>query len=453
MANFFKASVKKSSPTQAKQRLTINIEKLDINGCGVGRYQNKPIFIEGSLPTEKVEALLIAQKNKFFQGKLVKINEESKDRALPLCKHFTLCGGCNIQHLDYPQQLSFKKTKVIELFSRSGIDTKIIEQLPWQPPIVGKPWHYRRKARIGVQFNKNAQPTIGFRQKATNQLVAIKSCPTLVEPLNNIFPILQTLITKLEVKKAIGHIEVIASKQQHSKDNLITLIVRQLRGLTEPDRLLWESFAQQYRWQLVFDFGKKAEEIACNGTVLTYTLVENITIQFTQHDFIQVNEHVNQAMVQQAMLWLALDKSDKVLDLFCGLGNFSLPIATKVKSVVGIEGVQAMVDKAAANAIENQLINCQFHQADLNSHWLELAWAKPHFTKAVLDPARAGAEHAVSQISQLGIHTILYISCNAATLARDSQLLIAQGYKITQIGLVDMFSQTKHVETMVLFTK
>jgi len=456
VANFFKANVKKSSTTKAnkaKQRLTINIDKLDINGCGVGRYQNKPIFVEGSLSKEQVEVLLLEQKNKFSRGKLLKVIEASEERVTPLCEHFAQCGGCNIQHLDYSQQLTFKQSKVSELLSRSGIDKNVIEQLPWQSPVVSQPWHYRRKARIGVQFNKNAEAIIGFRQKATNQLVAVKSCPTLVKPLNDIFPILRDTIAKLNVKKAIGHVEVIAAQQQTSQGSIITVIVRQLRALTEHDRSLWESVARQQQWQVEFDFGKETNAKVNHDKQLSYTLADNIRIKFSHHDFIQVNEQVNNAMVLQAMQWLNLDVNDLVLDLFCGLGNFSLPIATKVMHVIGIEGVQAMVDKAKLNADDNQLTNCQFYQADLNSHWLEKEWADNHFTKVVLDPARAGAEQAVAQIAQLEIDTVLYISCDATTLARDSRLLIEQGYTIAKIGLVDMFSQTKHVETMVLFTK
>lgn len=456
MANFFKANVKKSpvaNANKAKQPLNITIDKLDINGCGVGRYQNKPLFVEASLPKEKVEVMLLEQKNKFSRGKLLKVLEPSEDRVIPECEHFSKCGGCNIQHLDYSQQLAFKQSKVSELLSRSGIEKKVIEQLPWQPPIVSQPWNYRRKARIGVQFNKNAEAIIGFRQKASNQLVAIKSCPILVKPLNDIFPILKGVIAKLNVKKAIGHIEVINSKQQASQESVSTIIIRQLRDLTNHDRALWQSIAKQHQWQLVFDFGKEASSKKDDDQQLSYPLIDNINIKFNHRDFIQVNEQVNSAMVLQAIKWLKLSEHDQVLDLFCGLGNFSLPMATKVKHVTGIEGVQAMVDKAKINADENKLTNCQFYQADLNSHWLENQWAHNHFTKVVLDPARAGAEQAVEQIAQLDIHTVLYISCDATTLARDSHLLTEQGYKIAKIGLVDMFSQTKHVETMVLFTK
>ncbi len=452
MANFFKASDKKPAKVKIKSNIVVNIDKLDINGCGVGNYKNKPIFIDGCLPLEKVEARLIEQKNKYYRGKLLKVNVASSKRVRVQCQHFSLCGGCDLQHLDYEEQLVFKQKKVTELLSRSSIDNNVISRLPWQKPIASQPWHYRRKARIGVQFDKKSQATIGFRQKATNQLVSIKSCSTLVKPLSDIFPILHTLVAKLTVKKAIGHIEVISTQGQNC-DQVLTVVIRQLRVLNEKDRALWLSCAKQHQWQVVFDLGKDKVEQLNDHQTLTYALADDIDITFTSDDFIQVNQDVNNTMIAQAIDWLALEPNDRLLDLFCGLGNFSLPIAKKIEHVVGVEGVQTMVDKAKTNAAKNQLANCQFYQADLNSAWLEQSWAKNTFTKVLLDPARAGAELAVSQLAKLAIGTILYVSCDPATLAKDSQILLAQGYKIEKIGLIDMFSQTKHVETMILFSK
>jgi len=423
-----------------------------MNGTGVATFQKKPIFVDGCLPQESVEVRLIEQKNRYARAKLISVNKASPHRVKVECVHFSHCGGCNLQPLAYNQQLEFKVNKVTELFSRSGIDKKITEHLPWLPSITSDPWHYRRKARIGVQFTKNGDPIIGFRQKSTNQLVAVKYCPTLVKPIADIFPKLQTMISQLSVKKAIGHIEVIYT-QNDNNEEIISLVVRQLRTLNEHDLNVWQHSAEQHNWQVLFDLGAGDYQSLASYPTLHYQLANKINIVFSHDDFIQVNHQVNQAMIEQAMTWLALEDDDQLLDLFCGLGNFSLPIAKKIKSLVGVEGVQAMVDKAQANASSNQLDNCEFYQADLNSNWLDSSWAKLNFTKAILDPARAGAEQAIVQLVTLGIKQILYVSCDPATLARDSQLLIAQGYKIIKIGLVDMFSQTKHVETMVLFAK
>ena len=461
MANFFKVSTKKSANVQSNQTLTVNIERLDLNGSGVTYVNNKPVFINRALPNENVDIRIIEKKNKYSIATLLTINKVSRNRVPIKCQHFKLCGGCDLQHIDYQQQLQFKKNKIIELFSRSGITESMITALPWQAPIMSSPWNYRRKARIGVQFDKNSQATIGFRQKATNQLVAIKSCPVLVEPADKIFPLLKSLINQLSVKKSIGHIEIIISDSSTESSKKTTLIIRQLRAINAHDLSLWQKYAEQNKWSIHFQENEGLEckeKIAINSDdILSFYLVNNIKIDFYHTDFIQVNQKVNVAMVEQALSWLMPKAEDNILDLFCGLGNFSLPLAQQANSVVGVEGVQSMVDKARANAELNNLNNCSFFQADLNSEWLSHEesnkWVQRKFTKVLLDPARAGAENAIAQVIKLNIPTILYVSCEPTTLARDSQILLLQGYKIEKIGLIDMFSQTKHVETMVLFHK
>lgn len=466
MANFFKATVK---PKMSNQRLTVNVEKLDINGVGVAHWQNKAIFIAGALPNEVVDVKIIEQKSKYARAKLISIAKQSDKRIEPQCQHFGVCGGCDLQMLDIEEQLTFKQNKVSDLFSRffsaQGMARKIAEKdLPWQAPIKSSPWHYRRKARIGVQFDKKSHATIGFRQKSTNQLAAIKSCPVLVEPLNAIFPLLKKLLVQLTVKSAIGHIEVIKADiietktaEQRQSDNHVVLVIRQLKPMNEADIKLWQSYAQQYCWYVVIDNGNKQAPLAgikeAYASVLSYSLADKSKIYFASSDFIQINHQVNNAMISQALSWLNLLPSDNVLDLFCGLGNFSLALAKHSRHVVGVEGVQVMVDKASHNARVNGIDNCQFYQADLNSNWLLDSWAKAQvFDKVLLDPARAGAEQAVSQIAKLHIPSVLYVSCDPATLARDSAILISKGYKLEKISLMDMFAQTKHVETMVLFT-
>jgi 23S rRNA (uracil1939-C5)-methyltransferase len=465
MANYFKAAVKAQA---LPQLLTVTVEKLDMNGVGVARWQNKPIFIPGALPNEVVEVKIIEQKSKYSRAKLISINKKSHSRATPQCLHFGVCGGCDLQMLDLEEQLLFKQQKITDLFSRSfstpNLNDKInTSALPWEVTIKSSPWHYRRKARIGVQFDKKSQATIGFRQKSTNHLAAIKSCPVLVEPLNAIFPLLKRLLAQLTVKSAIGHIEVIqADIVDTDSDNKISdkivLIVRQLRTMSEPDIGLWQSAAQKNNWHVIIDDGDKQQPLIIlkenTPTVLSYELVDNSKIYFSSSDFIQINHDVNNAMINQALAWLNVSSSDNVLDLFCGLGNFSLALAKYAKYVVGVEGVQGMVDKAIRNAQVNDFDNCKFYQADLNSHWLLKSWAKGDaFDKVLLDPARAGAEEAVRQIAELKIPSVLYVSCDPATLARDSAVLVSQGYKLEKISLMDMFSQTKHVETMVLFTR
>lgn len=466
MANFYKPATKKHTKSEV---LTVDINRLDLNGCGVASAKNKPIFIHEVLPDENVQVRIYEHKSKYSLAKLIQINKASPDRIEPNCSHFHICGGCDLQHMSLSAQLNFKQNKVSELFSREQIS---IEKF-WQPAINSEPYAYRRKARIGVQFDKKNDAVVGFRRKGTNQLVSIKSCVVLDKSISSIFQPIKQLIAHLTVTNAIGHIEVIATEKT-------TLVVRQLKALNQSDNQLWQQYAEKHHWQVFIDDGKKMtllshadrEEntdakqsenklIDALTNELTYKLsskrFDDIHITFSPNDFIQVNHQVNLAMVEQAQDRLNLQTSDHVLDLFCGLGNFSLAIAKQVTTVVGIEGLQAMVDKAAINAKNNQLLNCQFHQADLNSNWDESvsaeAWTKQCFTKVLLDPARAGAEQAVVQIIRRAIPVVLYVSCDPTTLARDAKLLLSSGYKLEKIAIIDMFAQTKHVETMVLFTK
>lgn len=467
MVNYFKASVKAKSKA-INQPVTVTIDKLDMNGEGVARWHNKPLFVTGALPKEVVDVSIIEQRNKFARAKLITIKERSNHRIEPQCQHFAKCGGCDLQMLSNSAQLDFKKQKVTELFSRTLPANSHRSQsaaliLPWQLPIDSANWHYRRKARIGVQFNKKAQATIGFRQKSTNQLIAVKSCAVLVEPFDTIFSTLNNVLAKLTVKSAIGHIEVIAAENVDPmvplhvpQKKLAVLIVRQLKAMNIADKTLWLTYAEKYNWHVMIDDGYQQQPLNKTKALsaFTYTLDDGNAIHFSANDFIQINHQVNKKMINLALAWLNLSPCDHILDLFCGLGNFSLSLAKQCASVIGVEGVQVMVDKAASNAKVNGIDNCQFFQADLNKPWQSNLWANSRvFDKVLLDPARAGAEQAVCEIATLKIPKVLYISCDPATLARDSAILLSKGYTLDKITLIDMFPQTKHVETMVLFTR
>jgi 23S rRNA (uracil1939-C5)-methyltransferase len=451
VANFFKVTPKTQN---LGKKCTLKITRLDFNGCGVGAYQQKNIFIDGTLPGETVVAKIIEQKNKYFKGKLIEVISSSEQRMPTDCQHFSMCGGCDLQHLNIQAHLPFKQQKVTELFERNGYAQSPVNKskksvnkvsLPWQEPISSQALHYRRKARIGVQYNKNGQATIGFRQRGSNQLVAIKKCPVLVEPFDELFKPLNQVLTKLSGSNPVGHIEVIATQ-------VLTLTIRQLVKMSDQDHELWVAFSQQHQCQIMIDDGKIITPLTtCEP--LSYLIDEDIKIQFNADDFIQVNHQVNTKMVAQAIEWLALKPQDKVLDLFCGLGNFSLPIAKRVANVIGVEGVDKMVQQAKENALDNHINNCQFYQADLNSDWQSYPWVNETFNKILIDPARAGAYKAIEQLVKLNIKQLLYVSCDPSTLANDSALLLIHGYKIEKISLIDMFSQTKHIETMVLFVR
>jgi len=457
MANYFKAKPKKTLPLSA---LNLTITRLDSHGQGVAQLgsnkNTKPVFIPGALPGEKVKVQIVEQKSKYAKAKLIEVLSSSKDRVQPLCEHFFNCGGCNLQHLSVSAQLSFKQRQVTELFSRQGVS----ENLPWQTPITAASWHYRRKARLGVQYNKQGQAVIGFRRQNSNQLQPIKHCTVLESVFDDLFDKLNKTVAKLSQSKSIGHIEVIYShsgeNEQQDHGDIVSLVIRQLKPINDADKQCWQDFANQQSaaqtWQIFLDDGEKVSELTQCKT-LQFTVDDDVTISFNSHDFIQVNDDINQKMVAQALQWLELSNHDQVLDLFCGLGNFTLPIAKRVKHVVGIEGVDAMVQKAKTNAQHNAITNADFYQADLNNDWLQQPWANNVYTKAILDPARAGALGAIKQLISLNINTILYVSCDPNTLASDSKILLLAGYRMIKISLLDMFTHTKHCETMVLFQR
>ena len=437
MAKFYKPTPKRQ---QSIKDIKLRIDRIDINGVGVGRYQKKSVFVENTLPDEIVNVRILEQKSKYTRAKLLAIESASEQRVQAKCLHINHCGGCDIQHLAFSAHAEVKKVKVNTLFTRVGITSS----LPWQIPIISEPWHYRRKARIGVQYDKKGEITLGFRQKATNKLVNIKRCEVLVKPLATIFNQLKPILASLTTKQAIGHIEVIATEQ-------VTLSIRQLAPLSSVDKALWLAAANQHQWQIFIDDGVRVSPIHMVKP-LVYRLNQNIDLTFNISDFIQINDQVNRLMVEQALDWLDISKQHNVLDLFCGLGNFSLPMAKRAKKVVGVEGVDKMVLQASINARANGIENCYFYQADLNSDWQNQQWTRQPFDKVLLDPARAGAYQALQQVLVLGIKQVLYVSCDPTSLAKDSALLLEKGYRISKIGLIDMFAQTKHVETMVLFT-
>lgn len=450
MANFFKPTTKKTSSGQV---ITVEIDRLDSNGCGVGKYQNKPIFIENTLPNEKVKAKVFEAKGKYYKAKVIELLDKNNSRVTPQCKHFKTCGGCDLQHLTIQEHFPFKQKKVSDLFARQ----QITSALPWQDPIESDTWYYRRKARIGVQYNKHGDAIVGFRQRQSNTLIKIKHCSVLVDPLSDIFLDIDAVAQTLTLPKSIGHIEVIATQ-------IVTLVIRQLLPLNDHDKQLWLNKAEELQWQIYIDDGKSLSALTPVSPLfyqLTYksdaddsrNLDYDVTIAFEPKDFIQINHYVNKRMIVQALQWLDLSYEDNVLDLFCGLGNFSLPIAQQVQRVIGVEGMQSMVDKATYNAKINNINNTEFYQADLNNDWKNLPWAEQSYSKVLLDPARAGAYEAVAQLVKLNISTIVYVSCDPATLAKDSQLLISSGYKVQKISIMDMFVHTKHIETMVLFKK
>lgn len=405
-------------------------------------YQNKkPIFIEGTLPGEQVLAQLTESKSKFARAKLIKIQKASEQRIAPFCQHYAECGGCNMQHLSVEAQQEYKQQTLSQLMSKFAGQSVALSA-----PVVGDERGYRRRARVSIKLNKKTrQLEFGFRKKQSKDIVTVTHCPVLDNDLDNLLAPLYDLLSGFSNQENIGHVELVKG------DNTKVIVLRHLKALKESEQKLLEQFAVENQASLYL----MPESDQLNRVVgeSAHYLEAGVTIPFEPNNFIQVNQNVNQAMVEQALSWLELSEQDRVLDLFCGLGNFSLPMAKQVASVVGVEGVDVMVEKATNNAQVNGINNTAFYQANLEQDVSGQPWAAENFDKILLDPARAGASGIIEQISVLGASRVVYVSCNPATLARDSQSLLNQGYKLQKLGMLDMFPHTSHLESMALFVK
>ncbi len=430
--------------------VTVEIESLSHEGRGVGRIEGKTVFIDGALAGETVEMVYTFQRAKFDEGRTLKVIKASPLRVEPQCKHFSVCGGCSMQHLDASAQISHKQGILKELFTHIAK----VEPDDWLAPLQADLFHYRRKARLGVRYvHKKGRTLIGFREKYSNFLADIDDCQILIHQVSDLMMPMSQLIDSMDGKQHIPQIEVT------SGDKKVVLIVRHLKLMTDADREKWVKFAQQHN--IVVYLQPKGPTtvhriwpVEDEQAQLSYKL-DSFNVELLQQplDFAQVNASINQKMVPLALELLDVRSDDNVLDLFCGLGNFTIPLAKKAKSVIGIEGVQEMVDRGTQNAQHNQLDNVEFFQADLTADLSEKQWNQKKYHKILIDPARSGALEVIHNIVRFDAEKIVYVSCNPSTLARDTGELVKAGYRLTRAGVMDMFPNTTHVESIALFEK
>ncbi|MBT8767625.1 23S rRNA (uracil(1939)-C(5))-methyltransferase RlmD [Metapseudomonas boanensis] len=427
------------APVGKKQRLAI--ERLAHDGRGIGFVDGKTWFVEGALPGEQVEARVLAARSQVVEARTEQVLTASPLRRIAPCAHAGHCGGCTLQHLPHVEQLALKQRTLTEQLARvAGLEPEALID-----PLVGPEFGYRRRARIAVRWDAKARKLeVGFRAASSQAIVAIADCMVLVQPLQPIMRGLPALLHGLERPQAIGHVELF-----HGTASAV--LVRHTLPLVEGDLSQWRGFCAEHQAQLWLQGGGEPQPDEPDAR-LGYRLERwDLILDYRPGDFVQVNAPVNEAMVAQALDWLNPQPGERVLDLFCGLGNFALPLARKVGEVVAVEGVEAMVERARGNALANGLGNVHFFQADLSNPLVGAAWAAQGFDAVLLDPPRDGALEAVRQIASTGARRVVYVSCNPATLARDSAELAKQGYRLKQAGILDMFPQTAHVEAMALF--
>lgn len=430
--------------------VNINIESLSHEGRGIGRIEGKTVFVDGALPGEEVEMIYTFQRGKFDEGRVHKVLKSSDDRVEPPCKHFSVCGGCSMQHLSSDAQIAHKQSILNEQFQHFAQT----QPENWLEPLQADLLGYRRKARLGVRYViKKERTLIGFREKYSNFLADIESCPVLMGRVSELLKPLSQLIDSMDGRQFIPQIEVA------NGDDKTALIVRHLKPMSDSDRSRWVEFAQNR--ELVIYLQPKGPAtihriwpVEDEAARLAYRLDSfNVKLDQQPLDFAQVNASINQKMVPFAIELLDIQPQDQVLDLFCGLGNFTIPLATKAKFVVGVEGVSDMVERGSQNARLNKLDNVEFHQADLTSDLSDKPWNQRQYDKILIDPARSGALEVINNIVQFNAEKIVYVSCNPATLARDSGELVKAGYKLSKAGVMDMFPHTTHVESIALFER
>lgn len=432
----------------------VSITDLSHEGRGIARINGKTVFIQDALPGEIALIQITKKHRQYDEAKATMILNASPDRVTPRCSHYGICGGCSLQHLNTDAQLQHKeKSLLTQLKHLAKIQPDVL-----LPPLKAKNWGYRRRARLGVKYVAKKQAVlVGFREKNGRYLAELQSCAALEPKISQLILPLQKVIRSLQVYQAIPQIEVALG------DEILALVFRHLVPLEKEDHAKLKTFAMENQLQLYLQPGNEST-MHCiwpemDSKPLRYhlhadsLLPKPLELFFEPRHFIQINATINQSMIKRAIELLAPNFSDQILDLFCGLGNFSLPLATQCQSVIGVEGSSELVAQAKKNAMHNTISNVQFYTSDLSKPIKEQAWSQKSFNKLLLDPPRSGAFEIIQQISSWQIERIVYVSCNSATLARDAAELIKQGYHLAQAGVMDMFPHTQHSEAICLFTK
>ena len=435
------------------QELQATITDLSHDGRGVARIDGKTVFVSGALVDEQVRLRIRKRHRHFDEADVVEVITPSPHRVTPRCRHFGECGGCSLQHMDAAAQIHAKQRVLADNFARIG---KVSPQ-HWLEPLTDAPWGYRRKGRLSVRHvPKKERVLVGFRQEANPRFVAeITHCEVLHPSLGPKIGLLAEMIGGLDAARDIPQVEFAGG------DDGIALVFRHMNPLSERDRAALVAFGQQHGFAIYLQPGgvSSVHLIWPEQSHLAFRIaagegVPDVELEFRPLDFVQVNAGMNAKMMARALELLDPQPTDRVLDLFCGLGNFTLPIARRVAEVVGVEGEHGLVERAAENAAHNGLTNARFHVANLFEDQRGTDWARQPWDKLLLDPPRAGADKVLEYLPHKATRRIVYVSCHPASLARDAGILVNQhGFRLTSAGVMDMFPHTAHVESIALFEK
>ncbi len=442
-------SRRRRRPRLPQEPQRARIEALSHEGRGICHVDGKTVFVSGALPDEEVMFKYTNRFSKYDEGQTLEVLEASPHRVEAECEFYAVCGGCSLQHMDATEQIKLKQSVLLDNLQHIGK----IEAEEILPPLTGPVWGYRQKARLGVRYvHKKERVLVGFREKHSAFLADMRHCRILHPSLANRLEALSGLICSMTSYNRIAQIEVAIG------DDATALIFRNLDPLGEADLQKLRDFGQQHDFQIYIQpKGPDTVTLVYPQTAhLSYRLPDqDLELDFLPNDFTQVNTWINQRMINRALELLDLQGSDSVLELFCGLGNFSLPIARLAGEVTAVEGDAALIERARANAAKNRIDNIHFHTANLMDEDLgAMPWLRGcQYDKVLLDPPRSGAQAMLPHIAAVKPERIVYVSCNPATLARDAGILVKEyGYRLIKAGVMDMFPHTAHVESIALFT-
>lgn len=433
---------------------TVRIESLTHDGRGIVASDGKKVFVSGALPGEEVRIQRRKRRRNYDEAELLEVLEPSPDRIKPRCTAFGVCGGCSLQHVSPDYQRNIKQQTLADNLQRIGR----VEPESWLPPVYedseNGAWNYRRRARLAVKdVAAKGRVLVGFRERHAPFVSDMHRCEVLEKPVDGMLDALSELIGSLTIRTRLPQIEVAVA------ENVISLVFRVLDQPDASDLKKFSAFAVEHDihigLQTAGPDSVKGLTDKSNTTSLLYSLPDfDVEIEFTAVDFVQINSEVNRKMISEAVSLLDLDQNQRVLDLFCGIGNFSLPLARSAGHVLGLEMEARQVERARSNATRNNIENCKFTVADLSKIDGREQWIDDGWDRMLLDPARSGALDIMQLASRIGAPRIVYVSCHPGTLARDAGVLVHDsGYHLEAAGIIDMFPHTGHVESIAVFQK
>lgn len=428
---------------------TARIRAVTVDGAGIAAIPGKTVFVAGALEGEHVRFLRRKRRRNYDEAQLLEVLTASPKRVEPRCAVFGICGGCTLQHVGDAEQRAIKQQALQDALVRIGQ----LSPSRWLAPIHDSPWNYRRRARLAAKYVAGkGRVLIGFRERHAPYLTDMHRCEVLAAPVDALIDPLSALIGELSIRSRLPQIEV-----AHA-DNATSLVFRVLDPPSDTDLERLAAFGAEHDLRIYLQAGGPASITLLHpeGPLppLRYSLpAYDIVIEFEPTDFVQVNAAVNRRMVETTIELLKPKADDRILDLYCGIGNFSLPLAKRCARVTGIDLDQSLAARARANAALNAISNVEFRSVDLDRIDGTERWLTRNWTGLLLDPPRSGAQAVVRHIARIDPSRIVYVSCHPSTLARDASALSAAGYRLENAGIIDMFPQTGHVESIALLVK